>query len=103
MEITDQAIEQKVFEYMNKINKGHLPQIQMPPPQQQDIRAMIGRAFKEQFFKPELEGKVSDIDSIKLTTMGISSELTELRRAMMTHNASSKDKEAEILRLQLKL
>ena len=64
---------------------------------------MIGKAFKEHFIQHELQGRVSDIDSIKLTTLGISSELNDLRRTMLSLNASNKDKDAELLRLQLKL
>ena len=48
-------------------------------------------------------GRVSDIDSIKLMTLGISNEVAELRQSMMSLEANSKDKDVEIGRLQKRL
>lgn len=81
----------------------------MPAPQQVlepqlnpvDVQGLIGKAFKEQFFKPEMQGaNVSELDSIKLTTMGISNELANLRQSMQTLNSGNVGKDAEIQRLQ---
>lgn len=53
---------------------------------------------------PQLDLKsVSDIDSIKLTTLSLSNELADLRRSMTQMQSHASDKDAEIYRLQLRL
>ena len=53
---------------------------------------------------PQLDLKsVSDIDSIKLTTLSLSNELADLRRSMTQMQSHVGDKDAEIYRLQLRL